>query len=289
MPQRIGVYVCHCGFNIAATVDSRAVAQFATSLRGVKVARDYMFMCSDPGQDLILNDIKENKLNRVVVASCSPLMHERTFRKVCREAGINPYFFEMANIREHCSWVHKDGATAKAKELVRAAVMRVYHHDPLEATQVPINPNTLVVGGGIAGIQAALDIANAGHKVYLVEREPSIGGHMIQLDKTFPTLDCSACITTPKMSDVGSHPNIELLNYSEVEDVSGYIGNFKVKIKKKAKYVDESKCNGCGLCFESCPVIMKNEFDLNLAERKAIYKPIHYTYSHLHTLPSFLS
>src|SRR3972149_6617857 len=238
MDTRIGVYVCHCGFNIAATVDSPAVAEFATSLRGVKVARDYMFMCSDPGQDLILKDIKEKKLNRVVVASCSPLMHERTFRRVCAEGGINPYFFEMANIREHCSWVHKEGATAKAKVLVGAAVMRVYHHEPLEAAQVSINPNTLVVGGGIAGIQAALDIANAGHKVYLVEREPSIGGHMIQLDKTFPTLDCSACITTPKMSDAGSHPNIELLTYSEGEVVSGYIGNFKVKINKKAKYVD---------------------------------------------------
>jgi heterodisulfide reductase subunit A len=179
----------------------------------------------------------------------------------------------MANIREQCSWVHKEGATEKAKDLVRAAVMRVYHHEPLEIKEVPVNPNTLVVGGGIAGIQAALDIANAGYKVYLVEREPSIGGHMIQLDKTFPTLDCSACIMTPKMSDAGSHPNITLFTYSEVEEVSGYIGNFKAKIKKKAGYVDFNKCTGCGLCFPGCPVIMKNEFDMNLAERKAIYKP----------------
>jgi heterodisulfide reductase subunit A len=273
LERRIGVYICHCGLNIAATVDVKGVAESAASLHGVFIARDYMFMCSDPGQELILSDIKEYSLNRVVVASCSPLLHERTFRRVCREAGINPYLFEMANIREHCSWVHDDGATEKAKELVRAAVMKVYYDEPLEPMEVPIVPNTLIVGGGIAGIQAALDIANAGYKVYLVERDPSIGGHMIQLDKTFPTLDCSACILTPKMSDVGSHPNIELLSYSEIDEVSGYIGSFKVKIKKKSKYIDESKCTGCGLCFQGCPVIMKNEFDLGLADRKAIYIP----------------
>ena len=273
MDRRIGVYVCHCGNNIAATVNVKEVAEFAASLRGVVVARDYMFMCSDPGQELIKNDIKEYGLNRVVVASCSPLLHERTFRRVCDDAGLNPYFFEMANIREHCSWVHDEGATEKAKELVRAAVMRVYYHQSLEPMEVHINPNTLIVGGGIAGIQAALDIANAGYKVYLVEREPSIGGHMIQLDKTFPTLDCSACILTPKMSDVGSHPNIELLTYSEVEEVSGYIGNFKVKIRKKARYVDEEKCTGCGVCQEKCPWKADSEFDVGLAKRKAIYIP----------------
>ncbi len=273
MERRIGVYICHCGANIAATVNVKEVAEFAASLRGVVVARDYMFMCSDPGQELIKNDIKEHGLNRVVVASCSPLLHERTFRRVCHDAGLNPYFFEMANIREHCSWVHDDGATEKAKELVRAAVMRVYYHQSLEPMEVPINPNTLIVGGGIAGIQAALDIANAGYKVYLVEREPSIGGHMIQLDKTFPTLDCSACILTPKMSDVGSHPNIELLTYSEVEEVSGYIGNFKVKLRKKARYVDEEKCTGCGVCQEKCPWKTDSEFDVGLAKRKAIYAP----------------
>ena len=271
--KRIGVYVCHCGTNIAATVNIREVAEFSRSLRSVVIARDYMFMCSDPGQELIRDDIKEYGLNRVVVASCSPLLHERTFRRVCRGAGLNPYLFEMANIREHCSWVHEDGATEKAKELVKAAVMRVYHHQPLEPMEVPINPNTLVVGGGIAGIQAALDIANAGYKVYLVEREPSIGGHMIQLDKTFPTLDCSQCILTPKMSEVGSHPNIELMTYSEVEEVSGYIGNFRVKVKKKARYVDEAKCNGCGLCAEVCPIGMSSEFNQGLGKRKAIYIP----------------
>jgi len=273
MERRIGVYICHCGANIAATVNVKELVKFAATLRGVVVARDYMFMCSDPGQELIKNDIKEYRLNRVVVASCSPHLHERTFHRVCRDAGLNPYLFEMANIREHCSWVHEDGATEKAKELIRAAVMRVYYHQPLEAMEVPINPNTLVVGGGIAGIQAALDIANAGYKVYLVEREPSIGGHMIQLDKTFPTLDCSACILTPKMSDVGSHPNIELLTYSQVEEVSGYIGNFKVKIRKKARYVDEEKCTGCGVCQEKCPWKVDSEFDAGLAKRKAIYTP----------------
>ena len=273
MDRRIGVYVCHCGANIAATVDVKEVTEFAATLRGVVIARDYMFICSDPGQELIRNDIKEYGLNRVVVASCSPLLHERTFRRVCHEAGLNPYFFEMANIREHCSWVHEDGATEKAKELVRAAVMKVYYHQPLEPMEVHINPNTLIVGGGIAGIQAALDIATAGYKVYLVEREPSIGGHMIQLDKTFPTLDCSACILTPKMSDVGSHPNIELLTYSQVEEVSGYIGNFKVKIRKKARYVDEEKCTGCGVCQEKCPWKVDSEFDVGLSKRKAIYTP----------------
>ena len=275
MERRIGVYVCHCGQNIAATVDPKDVAQFASSLNGVVVARDYMFMCSDPGQDLIADDIKEHKLDRVVVAACSPLMHEKTFRRVCRKAGVNPYLLEIANIREHCSWVHDDGATEKAKELVRAAVMKVTHNKPLETTEVPVNPNTLIVGGGIAGIQAALDIANAGHKVYLVEREPSIGGHMIQLDKTFPTLDCSACILTPKMSDVGSHENIELLSYSEIEEVSGSIGEFKVRVKKKARYVDEDKCTGCGLCAEACRLKgrIPNEFDLGLGMRSAIYTP----------------
>ena len=275
MEQRIGVYVCHCGHNIAATVDPKAVAESAASLDGVVVARDYMFMCSDPGQELIANDIKAHRLDRVVVAACSPLMHERTFRNVCRESGINPYLMEIANIREHCSWVHDEGATDKAKALVRAAVMKVSYNQPLETTDVPIGPKTLIVGGGIAGIQAALDIANAGHKVVLVEREPSIGGHMIQLDKTFPTLDCSACILTPKMSEVGSHPNIELLSYSEVKEVTGSIGDFKVKIRKKARFVDEDKCTGCGLCAEMCRLKgrIDNEFDLGLGTRSAIYTP----------------
>ena len=275
MEPRIGVYVCHCGSNIAGTVDTGEVVRFARELEGVVVARDYKFMCSDPGQEMIKKDIKELGLNRVVVASCSPTMHELTFRRVCQEAGINPYLFEMANIREHVSWVTEDRkeATEKAKALVSAAVKRVYYHQPLEAREVPVNPNTLVVGGGIAGIQAALKVADSGHKVYLVERTPSIGGHMAQLDKTFPTLDCSACILTPKMTQVGSHPYIELLTYSEVEEVSGYIGNFKVRIRKKARYIDEDKCTGCGLCQTKCPWKVDSEFEVGLSKRKAIYTP----------------
>jgi len=267
--------VCHCGSNIAGTVDVEEVAQFAQGLDSVVVARAYKFMCSDPGQNIIKEDIKQQELNRIVVASCSPTMHEPTFRRVCREAGVNPYLFEMANIREHCSWITEDRqeATEKAKALVSAAVRRVYYHQPLETKEVPINPNTLIVGGGIAGIQAALKIADSGHKVYLVERSPSIGGHMAQLDKTFPTLDCSACILTPKMTQVGSHPYIELLTYSEVEEISGYIGNFKAKIRKKARYVDEDKCTGCGVCQEKCPFKVDSEFEVGIGKRKAIYTP----------------
>jgi heterodisulfide reductase subunit A len=256
MEPRIGVYVCHCGSNIAGTVDVQDVARFARGLEGVVVARAYRFMCSDPGQEMIKKDIQEYGLNRVVVAACSPTMHEPTYRRVVQDAGLNPYFFEMANIREHVSWVteDKEKATGKARALVAAAVRRVYYHQPLETREVPVNPNTLVVGGGIAGIQAALKIADSGNKVYLVEKSPSIGGHMAQLDKTFPTLDCSACILTPKMTLVGSHPNIQLLTWSEVEEVSGYVGNFKVKIRKKARYIDLDKCTGCGECTKNCPV-----------------------------------
>jgi len=275
MEPRIGVYVCHCGSNIARTVNCEGVTEFARGLDNVVVARDYKYMCSEPGQNLIKDDIKEQGLNRVVVASCSPRMHEPTFRHACQDAGLNQYLFEMANIREHCSWVHedKDMATEKAKALVNAAVRRVYYHEPLETREVPVNPNTLVVGGGIAGIQAALEIADSGHQVYLVEKEPSIGGHMAQFDKTFPTLDCAACILTPKMTTVGQHPFIRLMSYSEVEDVSGYVGNFKVKIKRKARYIDETKCTGCGECPKVCPVELNSEFDEGLSKRKAIYIP----------------
>lgn len=272
---KIGVYVCHCGLNIADIVDVEEVSKYATTLPAVVVSRNYKFMCSDPGQNMIKEDIKELGLNRVVVASCSPLMHEPTFRRTIQEAGVNPYLFEMANIREHCSWITEDHkeATEKAKALVSAAVRRVYYHQPLEIKEVPVNPNTLIIGGGIAGIQAALEIADSEHKVYLVERDPSIGGHMIQFDKTFPTLDCSACILTPKMTSVGMHPYIELMTYSEVEEISGFVGSFKARIRKKARYVDEDKCNGCGLCITKCPWKADSEFDLGLGERKAIYTP----------------
>jgi len=255
MEPRIGVYICHCGTNIAGTVDVDEVAEFAQGLDSVVVARTYKYMCSDPGQNLIKEDIKNYNLNRVVVASCSPRMHEPTFRRACQDAGINQYLFEMANIREHCSWVHEDSekATEKARALVSAAVRRVYYHEPLETREVPVNPNVLVVGGGIAGIQAALEVADSEHQVYLVEKEPSIGGHMAQFDKTFPTLDCAACILTPKMVSVGQHPYIKLMTCSEVVEVSGYVGNFKVKIKKKPRYVYVDKCNGCGVCWNICP------------------------------------
>ena len=252
---RIGVFVCHCGTNIAGVVDVTRVAKYAESLPGVRVAVDYKYMCSEPGQELIKKDIKELNLNRIVVSSCSPLLHEHTFRGVCAEAGLNPYLFQMANIREHCSWVTTNGkeATEKAKKIVTAAVKRVAHQKPLEVKTVPVNQDVLVVGGGIAGIEAALRLAGAGRKVYLVEREPSIGGHMAEIDKTFPTLDCAACILTPKMSEVARQRNIQLMTYCEIEDVSGYVGNFKVKIRKKARFVDLDKCTGCGICWSNCP------------------------------------
>ncbi len=272
---RIGVYVCHCGTNIAGTVNVEEVAKYAETLPHVVVSRHYPYTCSDPGQDLIKNDIKELGVNRVVVASCSPRLHEKTFQGALREAGLNPYLFQMANIREHCSWLHESSPelTEKAKRMVRAAVNRVARHASLEIRGVPIFPATLVVGGGIAGITAALEIANSNHMVYLVEREPSIGGHMAQFDKTFPTLDCAACILTPKMTEVARHPFIRVLTYSEVVGISGYVGNFRVKIRRKPRYVDEGKCIGCLVCQEKCPWTALSEFDAGIRKRKAIYVP----------------
>ena len=255
MSVRIGVYVCHCGTNISGKVNVTEVTAFARTLPNVAIAREYKFMCSDPGQLLIQDDIKGAGLDRIVVASCSPLMHEPTFRGACERADLNRYLFQMANIREHCSWVTVDpnAATEKAKALLAASVAKAAVLAELPRKKVPVNNTALVVGGGIAGIQAALDIAESGRTVYLVEKEPSIGGHMAQFDKTFPTLDCAACILTPKMVQVGQHPNIKLMSSSEVEEVSGFVGNFRVKVRRKATYVDHAKCTGCGLCWESCP------------------------------------
>jgi len=277
--ERVGVYVCHCGTNIAGVVNVAEVSKWAADNlvhEGVIVARDYKFMCSSLGQELIQKDIKELKLTRVVVAACSPHLHERTFRNACKGAGLNPYLCELVSIREQDAWVHTDkiAATEKAKAIISGGVARVIHHVPLEPLHVPIHPATLIVGGGIAGIQAALEIADAGFPVYLVEREPSIGGHMAQFDKTFPTLDCSACILTPKMVDVGNHPNITMLTYSEVQKVDGYVGNFAVTIKKRARYIKTEDCTGCGICWEKCPKkVIDDKFEAGLGYRKAVYTP----------------
>jgi heterodisulfide reductase subunit A len=279
MTEKIGVYVCHCGTNIAGVVNVAEVSQWSGEKladNGVVIARDYKFMCSSLGQELIQKDIKEQGLTRVVVAACSPHLHERTFRNACKGADLNPYLCELVSIREQDSWVHTDkvAATEKAKAIISGGVMRVAHHEALEPLRVPIHPDSLVVGGGIAGIQAALEIADAGYHVYLVEREPSIGGHMAQFDKTFPTLDCSACILTPKMVDVGNHPNITLLTWSEVTKVDGYVGNFAVTIKKKARYIKEEDCTGCGICQEKCPKkVVDDVFEAGLGNRKVVYTP----------------
>jgi heterodisulfide reductase subunit A len=249
------VYVCHCGSNIAKQVDVAAVAEHALGLEKVAIARDYKFMCSEPGQDIIKKDIAEHGLTRVVVAACSPLMHEMTFRMAVESANLNRYLVQIANIREHVAWVtsSKSAATDKAKSLVNGAVRKAIHLEPLQTRKVLINPATLVVGGGIAGIQAALDLADAGKQVYLVERDRTIGGNMARFDKTFPTLDCAACILTPKMVSVAHRPNIQILDSSEVKDVSGYIGNFTVKVSKKPRYVDTDKCTACTACWNACP------------------------------------
>ncbi|MDR1712588.1 MAG: CoB--CoM heterodisulfide reductase iron-sulfur subunit A family protein [Coriobacteriales bacterium] len=273
--SRIGVFICHCGSNIAGTVDVARVVEAARSFPNVVVADDNKYTCSDPGQQSIKEAIVEYNLDRIVIASCSPRMHELTFRKMLKDTSINPYMLEIANIREQCSWVHKDieAGTVKAIDLVKMATAKVDKDTPLFTTTIPINKRALVIGGGIAGMQAALDIADAGYPVTIVEAEPSLGGKMVMLDKTFPTMDCSACICTPKMADVGSHPNITVKTLSEVEQVSGYVGNFEVTIREKAKYVDYATCTGCGLCETKCPTKVASEFDQGLGQRKAIYKP----------------
>ncbi len=274
--QRIGVFVCWCGSNIAATVDVAAVAEAMRNEPGVVYAADYPYMCSEVGQGMIRQAVQEHALTGAVVCSCSPRMHEATFRKAAQAAGLNPYMVEIANIREHCSWIHKDKqeATEKAIVLARVAVAKAILNASLTPGESPVTKRALVIGGGIAGIQTALDIADAGYEVDIVEKTPTIGGRMAQLDKTFPTLDCAACILTPKMVDAAQNEKITLFTYSEVESVSGFVGSFTAKIRKKARYVDTTKCTGCGLCVEKCPSKKAlNEFNMNLDHRKAIYIP----------------
>ena len=274
--QRIGVFICWCGSNIAATVDVEKVAEVISHEHGVVYATNYQYMCSENGQQLIRQAIKEHNLTGIVVGACSPRMHEATFRKTAAAAGLNPYMVEIANIREHCSWIHKDmeEATEKAIILVRTAIAKVKLNAPLMEGESPVVKRALVIGGGIAGIQAALDIADAGFEVDIVEKNATIGGRMAQLDKTFPTLDCSACILTPKMVDCAQHEKIDILSYSEVEEVKGFVGNFNVKIRRKARFVDETKCTGCKICMEKCPSKKGlNAFNMDLNTRPAIYIP----------------
>lgn len=273
--RRIGVFICHCGINIAKTVDVEALADEIRKYPGVEHAETNKYMCSDPGQNAIIDAIKKHKLDAVVVAACSPTLHENTFRTTSERGGLNRYVCEMATIREHCSWVHEDReiATKKAAQIIKSIVEKVRYDEPLQPIYVDVTKRALVIGGGIAGIQAALDIANAGIETVLVERAPSIGGHMIQLSETFPTLDCSQCILTPKMVEVAQHEKIHLLTYSEVDEISGSVGNFHVKVRRKSPFVDWEKCNGCGECDVVCPVSVKNEFECDLNERKAIYRP----------------
>ncbi len=274
--QRIGVFVCWCGSNIAATVDVQAVSDALSHEPGVVYAANYQYMCSQSGQEMIQSAIRDYQLTGVVICSCSPRMHEATFRKTAQAAGLNPYMVEIANIREQCSWVHKDKAKATEKAVIlgRAAIAKVQLNAPLTAGESPVTKRALVIGGGIAGIQTALDIAEAGFPVDIVEKAPTIGGKMAQIDKTFPTLDCAACILTPKMVEAAQHENIRILSYSEVEAVKGFVGNFRVTIRRKARYVKEDVCTGCGLCTEKCPQKkVPNEFNLGLDNRHAVYIP----------------
>jgi heterodisulfide reductase subunit A len=277
MASRIGVYVCHCGINIAATVDSEAVAEYAGTLPHVVVARDYMYMCSDPGQEMIQQDIRDYGLNRVVVASCSPRMHETTFRTVIEEVGVNPYYFEMANIREQVSWVHSDRevGTQKARELIAGTVAKAALLEPLAEREVDVTPTALVIGGGIAGLEAALDIADAGYRTYLVERQPSLGGRMAQLNKTFPRMEDAGALVVSEMERAMEHPNVDVLAYSEVAGIEGYIGNFDVTVRRRPRFVDPVKCTSCHKCAEACVLAGKvvDEFQMGLSRRSAIYLP----------------
>jgi heterodisulfide reductase subunit A len=273
---KVGVYICHCGVNIGGVISVPDLVKYSLTIPDVTAAKEYKFFCSDNGQKIIQEDIKAGLVNRVVVAACSPRMHEPTFRLTCKEAGLNQFLFEQANIREHATWVNMsdpEGAFQIAKDHIRMSVAKVKALKPLQVQKVKVEPACLVIGGGITGMNASLDLATEGYKVYLVERTSTIGGHMAQLDKTFPTMDCSACILTPRMVDVSRAENIEIMSYSEVVEVSGYVGNFEATVMKKPHYVDQEKCNGCGSCAENCPIVCGNEFDLGMGVRKAIYIP----------------
>ncbi len=274
--RKVGVFLCHCGSNIAGVVDISRVMKEVKAVPGVVHVDEYKYVCSKPGQQMIRNRIRKHRLDRVVIASCSPRMHETTFRQTMREAGFNPYLLEIANIREHVSWIHMDdpeAATDKAIDLVKMAIARARLLEPLEETEVEVKKSTLIVGGGIAGISAALDLSNAGFKVYLIEKEPTIGGNMSRIDKTFPTLDCSSCILTPRMAEVESHPNIDILTLAEVDKLDGFVGNFTVTVRQKPRYVDLETCTSCGDCSDVCPVDIPSVYDAQLSYRKAIYIP----------------
>ena len=284
--KRIGVFVCWCGSNIASTVDIGRVVEAAKGIPGVVHAEDYKYLCSDPGQNIVQKAIQDHNLDAVVISACTPSLHEPTFRKACELAGLNAYQCEIANIREQCSWVHEDkeAATEKAIRVISSIVEKAKLNESLEPITAPLTKRALVIGAGISGIQTALDIANAGYEVVLVEREPAIGGHMAQLSETFPTLDCSQCILTPKMVEVSRHPKIKLMTYSEVLDISGFLGNFTAKILRKPRYVKEDVCNNCGDCAEVCPVVVPNEFDRGLSSRHAIYIPFPQAVPAIYTL-----
>jgi heterodisulfide reductase subunit A len=273
--KRIGLFVCHCGVNIAGVVDVEKVAQVLKDYPGVTFSADYVYMCSDPGQQMVIDTIKEKHLDGIIIAACSPTLHEKTFQEAARLAGLNPYQIEIANIREQDSWVHtdKEKATKKAIKIVKSHVAKARLNENLDPIKVDVNRRALVIGGGVSGLQAAMDIADHGYEVILVEKNPSIGGKMIQLSETFPTLDCSQCILTPKMVEVSRHPRIKLLTYHEVDSISGFVGNFKVRIRKKPRYVDETLCNLCNECEKVCPQVVPDEFNMGLSFRKAIYMP----------------
>ena len=274
--QKIGVFVCWCGSNIAATVDVKAVSEAMKTVPGVVFSTNYQYMCSAAGQKMIADAIHEYHLDGIVVASCSPRMHENTFRKTAQAAGLNPYMVEIANIREQCSWIHKDKeeGTQKAIVLAKAAVAKLLHNQPLQAGTSAVTKRCLVIGGGIAGIQTALDVADAGYEVDIVEQRPTIGGRMAQLDKTFPTLDCSACILPPKMVEAAQNEKIRIISYAKVEKVEGFVGNFRATIRKKARFIDENKCTGCSLCMQKCPSKKgRDEFNMDMNNRPAIYIP----------------